>query len=95
MPCRWDVIEEGDLVILNASWPQDRGVFWVQDPHPYATDRCAFVLDDCADDAAESMASHNDHEGDDGAITVREATIKERVRVMAHVRAFLVALEKS
>lgn len=90
---RWDTIDEFDRsVILNASWPTDRGVFWVTDDTPGARYAMAFVLDDCVGDAVESMAYNNDHEGDEDEITVRRATVDERAEVVRRVRAWLATL---
>lgn len=89
----WDIIDEFDRsVIINASWPNDRGIFWVQDPDPDAWYAMAFVLCDCEGDAVESMASLNGREGDDDAIIVRLASSAEHEEVLARVKAWLAAL---
>ena len=89
----WSVIEDlsnVDAPILNATWPKDRGVFFCEDPDGDTPE--AFVLDDCAGDAVESMAEHNGHEGDDDRIVVREATPEEWERVMARIEAWEASL---
>jgi hypothetical protein len=74
---RWDVVSAADgVVILNASWPKDRGLFFCEDPDGETSS--AFVFDDCEGDAVVSMADHNDHEGDDERILVRSVTSDER-----------------
>lgn len=87
---KWDIIKvRGEPVIINAAWPQDRGVFWCTDPHRRAKYPRAFVLDDCAGDAVESMACENGHEGDDERVTCRRATVAEHEEVLARVKAWL------
>jgi hypothetical protein len=92
----WDTIERnilGDTVtIIDASWPDDRGMFWCEDPDLNADVTGAYVLADCMGDAVESMAVHNDHEGDDDDITARGVTGEEREAITAAVRDFLAKL---